>query len=306
MIEMKLEIFAEDATFPFFIRYGGHVEDLYVHRHVDFSELVIVLGGSAEHVVGDERYPIGKGDVFVVGMGNCHGYEKVSNLRLCNVMFRPEVMLSGDYDVTQLPGFHALFLVDPHFHGVNGFLKERRLPAERFAVLYSMADEAIREYDSENPGRKTLLFTYFMQMVVYLSRMYDYMHHVEANVKDVPDMLPAPQGLAENDHAGIDGIARAAAFMEAHYMEEIREAQLLEISHFSKRHFIRRFSAVYHISPQKYLLRLRIRHACTLLRDSTLAVTDVALRCGFSDANYFSRVFRRERGVTPTQYRSGV
>ncbi len=305
MVDLNLEIFTKDKTFPFFIRYGGHVEDLFEHRHVDFSELVLVLGGTAEHVVGEERYPIRKGDVFVVGMGNSHAYEKVSELRLCNVMFRPEVMLSQDYDVTQLAGFHALFLVDPHFHGANGFIGERRLSGERFNVLYAMVDEAIREYDSKNPGRKTLLSTYFMQMVVYLSRLYDRMYFPgEAGVTS-SDMLPVTKEWAE-ECPGVDGIARAAAFMEAHYMEEIRENQLLEISHFSKRHFIRRFSAVYHVTPQKYLLRLRMRHACTLLRDNTMAVTAVALQCGFSDANYFSRVFRRERGVTPTQYRAGL
>ncbi|MBQ4165586.1 MAG: helix-turn-helix transcriptional regulator, partial [Oscillospiraceae bacterium] len=50
---------------------------------------------------------------------------------------------------------------------------------------------------------------------------------------------------------------------------------------------------------------IRIRRACSLLRENTLSITEVALRCGFSDSNYFSRAFRKCCGMTPSQYRSG-
>ena len=66
MFRMPLSAFLQDESFPFFIQYGIHKEPLYLHSHDNFSELVIVLSGSAEHIVDSERYRIRKGDVFVI------------------------------------------------------------------------------------------------------------------------------------------------------------------------------------------------------------------------------------------------
>lgn len=56
----------------------------------------------------------------------------------------------------------------------------------------------------------------------------------------------------------------------------------------------------------QHLFALRIDHACRLLGSasySALTITDVAFACGFSDASYFSRVFRQRCNVTPSDYR---
>ena len=57
------------------------------------------------------------------------------------------------------------------------------------------------------------------------------------------------------------------------------------------------------MTPQRYLLDVRIRHASSMLRDSTLNVTEIALRCGFDDSNYFSRIFRKYTGHSPSEFR---
>ena len=45
--EARLNWFTNDVDFPFFIQYGKHDKDLYIHSHKDFNELVIVIDGSA-------------------------------------------------------------------------------------------------------------------------------------------------------------------------------------------------------------------------------------------------------------------
>ena len=56
--------------------------------------------------------------------------------------------------------------------------------------------------------------------------------------------------------------------------------------------------------PRKdYLRQLRICHAQYLLQHTELMVSEVAMRCGFEDSNYFSVVFNREVGMTPVQWR---
>lgn len=51
---------SDHQQFPFFIQYGGHVEDMELHNHMDFTELVIVLNGHATHVVNTEEFFIKK------------------------------------------------------------------------------------------------------------------------------------------------------------------------------------------------------------------------------------------------------
>ena len=65
-----------------------------------------------------------------------------------------------------------------------------------------------------------------------------------------------------------------------------------------RRLFMREFG----VTPQQYLIQLRMERARQILRQPGLSVTEAALSCGFYDARYFSRLFRREVGVTPSEY----
>jgi len=56
-------------------------------------------------------------------------------------------------------------------------------------------------------------------------------------------------------------------------------------------------------TPIKYLQRYRIHQAKKLLKESGLSVTEIALKVGFSDSGYFSRVFHRETGLSPEAFR---
>ncbi len=282
MNDMWLNYFTNDESFPFFIQYGGHDDSMFIHGHADFSELVIVMDGTAEHIVENERFVVKKGDVFVMGRDIRHGYNNAEDFRICNIMFRPEALLNGDHDIKQYAGFHALFLLEAQINDAQGFSSRLKLSHSDFTELERLTDMAMEEYCADLPGKKTRLMSLFMQIVVMLSRLYD-----------------APAKLRE-----IGGMAEAAAFMENHYMEDITIEQVLEISHYSQRHFIRLFSAAYNTTPQKYLMNIRIRRACALLRETALPITEIALRCGFSDSNYFSRAFRKMNGITPSQYRN--
>lgn len=55
-----------------------------------------------------------------------------------------------------------------------------------------------------------------------------------------------------------------------------------------------------------YLHTVRIQHACTMLKQGFTSVSDVALRCGYPDAQYFSKVFRRRMTISPREYIASV
>lgn len=283
VFDMRLSFFTDDESFPFFIQYGGHDKDLFSHRHKDFSELVVVLDGKATHVVNGESYPISKGEVFCIGTGISHGYENPENFRICNIMFRQEALLAADSDVKTLSGFHALFVVEPQINGTVGFESRMRLSASDFSRIEQLIALTIDEYSGEREGKKTLLQAYFVQLVVLLSRLY---------------------GLPER-HIEIECIANAAAYIEGHYMDDSCMDGVLGQLHYSRRHFIRLFTAAYGMPPIKYLLGVRMRRAAALLRETNLPVTEVAMRCGFNDANYFSRAFKKSFGKSPNSFRSG-
>jgi two-component system response regulator YesN len=52
----------------------------------------------------------------------------------------------------------------------------------------------------------------------------------------------------------------------------------------------------------EYLHTVRIQHACTMLKQGFTSVSDVALRCGYPDAQYFSKVFKRRMNLAPRDY----
>ena len=56
----------------------------------------------------------------------------------------------------------------------------------------------------------------------------------------------------------------------------------------------------------EYLHTVRIQHACTMLRQGFTSISDVALRCGYPDAQYFSKVFKRRMSIAPREYMTSI
>jgi AraC-like DNA-binding protein len=71
----------------------------------------------------------------------------------------------------------------------------------------------------------------------------------------------------------------------------------------SVRAFERKFHASFHLTPQKYLRKLRLRVASRALVDTGETLAEIAAGCGFSDQSHFTREFRRHFGRTPRDYR---
>ncbi len=286
MFRMPLEAFTSDESFPFFIQFGGHNEPLFLHGHDDYSELVIVLSGTAQHIVGSERYTIGKGDVFVIDTDTEHGYDAPSDFRICNIMFRRSFVDLSKTDIAQSAGFQALFILEPRNTQRSGFTSRLHLDGENFLRIERFITRIHDEYYGDLPGKKTLIEAYFLDLVVILSRLYD------------------THEIREND--GIVKLASAIAYIEKHYFEEISIAELSKLSNYSQRHFIRLFKEALGCVPMQYITRLRIEKACDMLSNTSLSITEVAFRCGYPDSNYFSKLFRKYIGCSPRSYRDDL
>ena len=71
----------------------------------------------------------------------------------------------------------------------------------------------------------------------------------------------------------------------------------------STRHFIRRFKAVTGESPLFYLQRIRIEAAKTKLEKTRESIDEIALKVGYENANSFRKIFRKNTGLSPKEYR---
>ena len=84
------------------------------------------------------------------------------------------------------------------------------------------------------------------------------------------------------------------------FLEGLDElAERLEVS---KAHLIRTFTKQTGVSPGRYITHLRVEYAKLLLRGEDPSITYVAEASGFANANYFAKVFRRETGMSPSEY----
>ena len=98
-------------------------------------------------------------------------------------------------------------------------------------------------------------------------------------------------------------VARAQQFIEQHFCEDITVERLAELGHCSVSSFNRIFKKEMHQTPIEYLIEARVEKAKTLLRRKDVPITEVALRCGFGSSSYFSTIFKRLTGKTPSEYR---
>lgn len=98
-------------------------------------------------------------------------------------------------------------------------------------------------------------------------------------------------------------VRRAMAYIHEHYMEPIARKEIAAHVSISARHLDRCFSDEIGITPMAYLNRFRLQHARRLLQSTILSVSEIAAAVGFSDSSYFCRVFRRDLGMSPTDYR---
>ena len=101
--------------------------------------------------------------------------------------------------------------------------------------------------------------------------------------------------------------ADLAPAIKKYINENYRSELSLEVlrSHFfcSRATVINAFQKRYGIGISRYVTSVRVGHARELLMYSRRSIKEIALDCGFSDQNYFSKVFLKETGKTPTQFR---
>ncbi|MDF3059573.1 MAG: transcriptional regulator [Rariglobus sp.] len=252
------------------------------HYH-DFCELVLVLSGRGRHVLEGESFPVAAGNVFVVQGRQVHSFRDRDALVLVNVMYDPLRLPLPAGLLRRLPGYSALFMLEPTFRSAHRFSSRLQLDRKDLGAAEALAERIEQESSAAQPGHEAVLLGLLVELMVFLSRRYG-----ESDVNESRALLQ---------------MGRLISTLEQRYREPWTLEQLARFAHLSRTSLLRVFRQATGKSPIDYLIGLRIEAAKRMLRQSESGMTEIALETGFGDSNYFARKFRLMTGRTPTAFR---
>lgn len=173
--------------------------------------------------------------------------------------------------------YFASILSQQHKSFVNyaGFLEER---IRLFDTIYSNFQSG---YSMDNLVFCSLSFSYFLTSLCFYDKFASAVHKTEKDVVDI-----------------------SIEYMQEHLesmltLENLASAVNLSVSHYSST-----FKKKTGYSPIVYFNHLKIQHACQYLQFTSLRVNEISARLGIDDPYYFSRMFTKIMGVSPTEYRN--
>ena len=244
------------------------------HCHPYF-ELFYVGGGACSFFIENNVFELGEGDFMLILPGVFHytRYTKSSCLR-SNIFFRMDdidekvaaVMPEGAnfFDDTRI--FQAPEAFGEQFNGlIARMVREQRIDDVRSGIM-----------------ERVLL----QELFLLCSR--------ECRFLD---------GLPEQIHTTDSPIVRAAQFITDHYADDITIPDIAAAAGYSPNYLSRKFREAAGVGLHEYLSFIRLQRAALELVSTDDTITDIALRCGFSDGNYFKDAFKKKYGVTPREYR---
>ena len=134
-------------------------------------------------------------------------------------------------------------------------------------------------------------------------------------IDEIDDILQVQERLlrkidcvsrVEDEHVitGMQYVEKAKAYIQTRYSDyEFSLPELLDYLNVSKSYFCTLFKEKVGLTYSEYITHLRIEQAKILLQTTNMYTNEIATKVGFLDTNYFSVTFKRNVGVTPTQYR---
>ncbi len=183
-----------------------------------------------------------------------------------------------------------------HFHGAQAaaFTQHLRSPGEKRAYLLQnigvhaqlTADfESLLEVRNSAQDMKTHIFS--------ANQLRQILAHI-ALLRPLADLKEQRDGMQ---------LEQIHSLMQAHVHEKLDLDTLASSANLSKYHFVKRYKEITGTTPINRFIQLKIERACHLLDTTDNRIAEVAYAVGYEDAYYFSRIFRKQLGVSPSQYR---
>lgn len=147
-------------------------------------------------------------------------------------------------------------------------------------LIFKLFDKAVHEEIKDAFESSSFAYTFIMELKRYL------LHSTQSS-----NTIP-------------ESISNAVRYMQHHYSNPIILDDIVEASGLSKYHFSRLFQSIMQTSPMNFLTKIRLNKAIELMKDQDLTIEEIALRVGYSNGNYFTKVFKSIIGMSPGKYRN--
>lgn len=180
-----------------------------------------------------------------------------------------------------------------HFTGseVKNILRHYHIPMDR-NVFYSGASstyaylfkELIHEIQTCRTGHEELTEMYLRQILLLVQRSWE-------------ERKPTVSSRIQEE------IDYARKYFNEHYNEDINIEGYAQSRSMSISWFLRNFKQITGKSPMQYILTIRVNNAVSLLETTDYNVTEIAAIIGYDNPLYFSRIFKKQKGISPTEYR---
>lgn len=267
-----------------------------LHSH-DFIEISYVISGRGQHVLGDESYLVGAGDLFVISGDISHGFFRLDDVAeppvVYNVVFTPKFLDENSIDSAEFKELSNSRLLKTSVPADLNSLSAKpyfSFLGVQYDEIGSIFEKMHKEYRFCKKGYSDILRANLVELIVKIMRFM---------------LEPAER----NDHfANVSEKHRklveyAMNYVRLNFASDISLDDIALSAGVSKSHFSRIFREATGDTYINYLLSVRVHEACRLLRTSEYNITTVAFMAGFKDIKHFYDIFRRSMNCTPKEYR---
>ena len=101
-------------------------------------------------------------------------------------------------------------------------------------------------------------------------------------------------------------LSRSVRFINENYATQIKITSLAHMENMCMTAYNMAFKKQMGMSPTKYIIKLRINNAKELLRTTNLIIREIGVICGYVDVAFFRKTFKKEVGISPSEYRESV
>lgn len=275
-----------DYTFPVNLsgemlsRYEGG--SFFWHWHTEI-ELTLILKGQMEYRVNEHTYYLKTGNGLFCNSNAMHAGKRIDNqdCQYFSTTFHPRFLYGFESSILQTKYVEPLLTS-------SAFSSAVLLPSEDWSQnILDLLKKIYRLYQNPKPDQE-------LQLHILLSEIWRYLYqHFTSCSFEEPSFSDSIGRLKE-----------ILSFIQSSYTKSITLEEIAEHVHLSKSECCRFFKRHMNTTMFDYLLYYRIQQSLPLLQDGLCTISKAAQSCGFSNACYYGKLFKRYMHCTPSQYQA--